>query len=128
MSSHPDSAPAIEAVLTLCRQCDPARFPGQVSAMREACLDAGISVVIRGQDCLNCCEMPQALAIHSAGGAACVFHGVDATKDLGDIVKTIGAYLQADRGWIEDAMACGRLRTCLRARIAALQSTLTITS
>ncbi len=120
MSSRPDSAAPTDVVLTLCRQCDPTRFHGQASALREACLAAGLSVVIRGQDCLNCCDKPQALAIHSDGGAVCVFHGVDATTDLGDIVKTISAYLNADRGWIEDAMACGRLRTCLRARIAAL--------
>lgn len=60
------------------------------------------------------------MALQSTGRATCFFAGVDPQADVADIVSTIRAYLDAPKGWIEDARPCGRLRFCLVGRVPAL--------
>ncbi|TNF19409.1 MAG: DUF1636 domain-containing protein [Rhodobacteraceae bacterium] len=108
-----------DILLTLCRSCAPETVPAQLSALESAFVKAGLPVRLRGQECLNSCARPQAMALQGAGRATYVFHAVDPAADIDDIVATVRTYLAAEQGWITDAMACGRLRLCLRARIAA---------
>lgn len=69
---------------------------------------------------MNGCSEPVSLALQGTGRATYFFGGVDPQSDVQDIVATIHAYLAADRGWIEDATSCGRLRFCLKGRVPAL--------
>jgi len=119
---HPHQTPhdrGQEPSLTLCSQCAPATFATDLQGVRDALERAGLAVAVRAQACLNCCEAPHAMALHGAGRATCIFHRVDIAEDLPDIVATVRHWLDAERGWIVDAQGCGRLRFCLRARIAA---------
>lgn len=108
-----------DATLTLCELCAPDRVEAELASLQAAVSGAGLDVEVRGQACLNCCAQPQSLALQGPGRATYVFHGVAPGKDVGDILGTLRAYLAARDGWIEDATACGRLRLCLRARVAA---------
>lgn len=117
-----------DAVLTLCRLCKPDALDHQVEALRAALVQAGLDVEVRGQDCLNACPKPQAMALQGSGRAVYVFDGVDPEADRDDILATLHSYLAARDGWIEDAETCGRLRFCLRSRVAAMdQSTVSAT-
>ena len=109
-----------DAVLTLCRLCKPDALDRQTEDLRAALAGAGLDVEVRGQDCLNACPKSQAVAVQGRGRAVYVFDGVDPDADRDDILATLRAYLAARGGWIENAEACGRLRFCLRSRVAAL--------
>lgn len=109
-----------DILLTLCRSCAPEAFAAQLAALERAFAEAGLPVRLRGQDCLNACSQPQAMALQGAGRATYVFHALDPDMDIDDILATVRVYLAAERGWITNAQACGRLRLCLRARIAAV--------
>lgn len=74
---------------------------------------------VRGQDCLNVCDKPTALAFRKNGKAAYLFAGVDADKDGADVAAFAKLYKDAPDGWIEDARAAGQLRFCLIGRIPA---------
>ncbi|WP_406645893.1 DUF1636 family protein [Aliisedimentitalea scapharcae] len=82
------------------------RWPGQVQLCDQACL--------------NGCANPTTMALQGAGRATYFFAGVQPETDRSDILETVGVYLDAPQGWIEDARPCGRLRFCLKGRIAAL--------
>ncbi|WP_082634722.1 DUF1636 family protein [Fulvimarina pelagi] len=77
----------------------------------------GESVRVVAVDCLNACGEPVSLALTGEGQASYVFNHLEPTNDVADVVSTVKAWLDADRGFIEDASACGRLRFCLTARI-----------
>lgn len=109
-----------DILLTLCLSCAPKKTTAQIAVLEQAFAEAGLPVRLRGQECLNACSQPQALALQGAGRATYVFHAVDPEADIDDILATVRTYLAAERGWITDATACGRLRLCLRARIAAV--------
>lgn len=109
-----------DILLTLCRSCAPETAGAQLAALDRAFAEAGLPVSLRGQACLNACSRPQAMALQGAGRATYVFHAVDPETDIDDILGTVRTYLAAEQGWITDAAACGRLRLCLRARIAAV--------
>lgn len=109
-----------DATLTLCELCAPETAEAQLAGLQAALADAGLDVAVRGQACLNSCAKPQALALQGVGRASYVFHDIAPDDDMADILGTVRAYLAAEGGWIADATACGRLRLCLRARLAAL--------
>lgn len=69
---------------------------------------------------MNGCARPVSLALQSPERATYFFGGVDLEADVADIVATLRAYLDAPKGWIEDARPCGRLRFCLVGRVPAL--------
>ena len=71
-------------------------------------------------DCMGACEEPTAIAFQGNRMATFLFSGVSVPGDIDDIVKTCRAYLNSSKGWIEDGLACGKLRHCLRARIPGL--------
>lgn len=74
---------------------------------------------VRGQECLNVCDKPTALAFRAEGKAAYLFAGVDGDKDAGDVAAFAKLYKDASDGWIEDARSAGQLRFCLIGRIPA---------
>lgn len=105
-------------LLHLCREClkdDAAAASLRTAVEREFSGQAAVTL----SPCLEQCETPVAMALHSAGGAGYVFSGIDAEADRADIVATCRAYLDSPDGWIEDARPCGRLRFCLAARLPA---------
>ena len=71
---------------------------------------------VRGQECLNVCDKPTALAFRAEGKAAYLFAGV-APEDGADVEAFARLYADASDGWIEDARSAGRLRFCLVGRI-----------
>ena len=79
---------------------------------------AGIEVA--SVECLGGCEEPASVGLQGQEMATYVFSGVDVATDVDDIVETCRAYMDAPKGWIENATSCGRLRFCLRARVPAL--------
>ena len=74
---------------------------------------------VRGQECLNACDKPTALAFRAEGKAAYLFAGVDAETDGADVEAFAKLYADAPDGWIEDARPAGKLRFCLIGRIPA---------
>ena len=102
-----------DLVLSYCRDC-----LGAVPRALSEALD-GLPVKIRASDCLGRCDAPQSLAVEGAGLAAYLFDGLDPESDAADIAATCRAVIEADRGWIEDARPCGRLRFRLVARVPA---------
>lgn len=101
-----DSGTAAEDRAILTRQLGAAGLADQVSVVASACLGS--------------CADPASIAGQSEGRASYVFSGLTISRDAGDIIAFCRTYLEADRGWIEDARPLGRLRHCLRARIPAL--------
>ena len=108
------------ARLRLCTACAGASF-AQIATITAALAEAGLAQAISvvGTDCMDACDAPVALALQAEERATYLFAGVVPDADLGDIVATCRAYLEAPEGWIEDARPCGRLRHCLRARVPA---------
>ncbi len=72
--------------------------------------------------CMGACEAPVAIAIQGHDRGTYLFAGVDPEADLPDIISTCRTYLEAPRGWIEDARPCGRLRELLRSRVPAMDA------
>ena len=109
------------AVLTLCSTCNTGDRTEDMAAISKALKRAGLgeTVMVRQAACLGACEDPVSLGIQGPGRASYVFSGVNPQEDASDIASTCRTYLQAEKGWIEDARPCGRLRHCLRARLPA---------
>ncbi|MGV6847662.1 MAG: DUF1636 family protein [Marinibacterium sp.] len=112
---------AESAILRVCTGC----AEGSVDLCARLIADARLDrrVAVRGQDCLNCCARPVALALQGEGRITYVFDGLDLGTDGDDVVATLRAYLERSDGAIVDARACGRLRHCLRARILPPRAT-----
>lgn len=109
-------------VLHLCATCDPDGFAGARDGLQAALDAAGLNTDVHAQPCMNACAEPVSLALQAHGRATYFFAGLDPIADRADIVATVTAYLKSPGGWIEDATACGRLRTCLKGRVPALSS------
>lgn len=109
-------------MLRLCSSCTPETSGEAREALSRAVAQARLAgrVVIAEHACFNACGMPMSIALQGTGRATYFFTGIDPLADLGDIVGTLRAYLDAPEGWIEDAGACGRLRHCLAGRVPAL--------
>ncbi|MFD1342084.1 DUF1636 family protein [Litorisediminicola beolgyonensis] len=108
-----------DARLRLCATCLDA--PEAARDTLQAALEAaGLSAEVTLSDCMNGCAHPASLALQGEGRATYFFSDVRPDADLADIVGTTRAYLAAERGWIEDATACGRLRMLLVGRVPAL--------
>lgn len=103
------------AVLRVCATC----APETVAQCSRIVTEAGLAdqVAVRGQDCLNRCSAPVALALQGAGRVSYVFDGVDLETDASDLAATLRTYLAAPQGWIADARPCGRLRHRLCTRL-----------
>lgn len=116
-------------LITICSQCEfeePERSKRELRlTLMYALVKAGLAheFSVRWSECMNVCDEAVTLAIQGDAKATYVFAGVSLTTDINDIVATCQAYLIANRGWIEDARPCGRLRHCLRSRIPALSTT-----
>lgn len=111
--------------VSVCQNCLPsaereAPTPVDVQTLLEKLAAAHIKAEIVEATCLGVCTAPASLALQSKGRASYVFADIDIQHDAADIVATCAAYLAAEDGWIEDARPCGRLRTCLKARLPAL--------
>lgn len=109
------AASSAEGTLSLCRLCSEA---GLLEALRRriAACDLAGRIRVADSDCLGPCA-PLALCLHGPERAGYVFAGLDAQADADDILATCRVWLAAERGWIEDARPCGRLRFCLTARV-----------
>lgn len=119
MAPMPDGADApAPVVLHLCSSCPGQGADALQDALDRATFDQPVRLVF--QSCMNGCAEPVSLALQGPGRATCFFGGIDPDADRHDIIATLRAYLAADKGWIEDATACGRLRFCLRGRVPAL--------
>ncbi|MCV0424719.1 MAG: DUF1636 domain-containing protein [Roseibium sp.] len=105
--------------IVVCSSCKGDLQP-DLEALRRSLDEAGIKFDVVQTECMGACEQPISVAIQGQGRATCLFAGLTFPDDIADIVATARTYLAADRGWIEDARSCGRLRFCLRARIPAL--------
>lgn len=101
--------------LRVCTTC----AGGSLAICDRIIRDAGLTsrVTVLGQECLNRCQKPLAIAIQGSESATYVFDGLDLEKDAPDLVETLLAYLDTPGGWIEDARRCGRLRHRLCARV-----------
>lgn len=103
--------------LHLCKGCgphDPAALQRRLDAVFQDC-----PVRVVSQACMNGCAKPVSMGLQADGLATCFFAGVDPDADAEDIISTIQTYLDAPKGWIEDARPCGRLRFCLVGRVPA---------
>ncbi|MEX0319352.1 MAG: DUF1636 family protein [Ruegeria sp.] len=112
--------------LLLCSSCTGTRDRGaERQVVTEALAEAGLAgqVELGDHACFSACAGPVSLALQGQGMASYVFSGLDPVADATDIAATCRTYIDAPKGWIEDARPCGRLRECLRARVPALQST-----
>ncbi len=69
---------------------------------------------------MNNCDAPISLALQGEGLATYFFAGIEADKDVEDIINTCRTYRQSEGGWIEDARDCGSLRLKLQARVPAI--------
>ncbi len=113
--------------LLICESCqrpDGGASPREDADAVTAVLQShGLSeaISVRLSDCMGGCEHPVSIGLQGAGLASYVFSGVEPQIDIDDIVATCRQYLDSENGWIEDAHPCGRLRTCLRSRLPALQ-------
>ena len=76
---------------------------------------------VESVDCMGACEAPISLAIQGKKRASYLFSGLKFLDDNRDIIATCKHYLASKGGWIEDAIPCGRLRHCLKARIPAFK-------
>ena len=99
--------------ITICAACR----EGAGRRLAERLAGAGLQV--RLADCLSACGSPLALAVTGEGKATYLFAEVDPEAQAGEVVAFMGLYGVAPKGKVEDARACGRLRFCLRGRIAA---------
>ena len=109
------------AVLTLCSTCKGDRSEDVaviLQTLKQSNL--GQSATVRLTACLGACEDPVSLGLQGQGRASYVFSGINPQEDAADIASTCRTFLQVEKGWIEDARPCGRLRHCLRARVPAL--------
>ena len=88
--------------------------------LSDALLANNIKAQIITADCLGVCDAPASLSMRAHKRATYVFSDIDILADQQDIIATCKAYLAAEKGWIEDARPCGRLRHCLKARLPAL--------
>ena len=77
--------------------------------------------IVQSVDCMGACEAPISLAIQGKERASYLFSGLKFPDDNRDVIATCEHYLNSTEGWIEDAIPCGRLRHCLRARIPAFK-------
>lgn len=118
------SGPALfKARVLVCSTCTGARNrPVEEQALRTALNQAGLTGLVRLEfgGCMNACPEPVAIGLQGEGLASYVFSGIDLIQDADDIAATCRAYLDASKGWVVDARACGRLRDRLRARLPAL--------
>ncbi len=107
-----ESAPIVLRVCTSCAE-------GTLDTCQSLVAQAGLSdrVSVRGQECLNRCPEPVAMAVQGTGRVTYIFDGLDPVADSADLIATLRTYLAATDGWIEDARPCGRLRFRLCARL-----------
>ncbi|WP_322962303.1 MULTISPECIES: DUF1636 family protein [Stappiaceae] len=103
-------------VCSTCK-CDPSP---DLDALRRSLNESGMAIEVTQIECMGACEQPIAVAFQGVGRAAYLFSGLIFPDDIADIISTARNFLATDKGWIEDARPCGRLRFCLRARIPAL--------
>lgn len=108
--------------LRLCETCENGATDTQRAALQDALEAAGVTARVRLHPCLGACDAPVSLSLQAPAAATYVFSGIDPSADIPAIVATVGAYLDAPGGWIDDAHACGRLRFCLRSRVPALDA------
>ena len=113
---------AVTQTLHICQSCLPIKDASPPSdadliSLQEKLQAAGLDISVRSVDCLNVCNAPAALSLQAPKRASYVFSGVDIQSDSDDILATCIEHLKSDAGWITQAMACGRLRFCLVARI-----------
>lgn len=108
--------------LHLCATCDADGFANARDVLQTTLDAAGLHTDVLAQPCMNACAEPVSLALQSQGRATYFFTGLDPVADRADIVATVAAYLESPGGWIDDAMACGRLRHCLKGRVPAFGS------
>ena len=120
----PSDSTVNAVTLRLCTGCEGGGMREGKSAVQDALDKAGLAdlVRVRPAACLGACEAPRSLALQSPGRASYVFAGVDLIEQATDIAATCQTYLDAPKGWIEDARPCGTLRHQLRARIPDLDS------
>lgn len=105
------------ARILLCETCEGAD-PGAPGRLRAALAEAGFQDIrVETVACMGGCAAPQTLALEGDGLATFVFDGVDPDADRADILATAQAWRASPGGWIENALACGRLRERLRARV-----------
>ena len=109
--------------ICICNTCAPAASV-TVSRLRlmAAIGAAGLNdtVSVSTAACLGACQTPSSVALQGQGRATYLFSGVSFDTDIDDLIATCRTYLEAPDGWIEDARPCGRLRSCLRARIPVM--------
>lgn len=106
-------------VVKVCTDCMDNATDLEALSAALASSDLAHQVALQAISCGETCARPARLWLQSDGGASYVFEGLNLTSDNADILATARAYLDAPRGWIEDARPCGRLRFCLTARLPA---------
>ncbi|MBO0345259.1 DUF1636 family protein [Roseibium sp. CAU 1637] len=108
--------------LHLCSTCDAGRSQEDLMLMQRTFAQARLPrpVTVLTQPCMNVCSEPVTLSLQGQGLATCIFSGVQVEKDIDDLVATVRCWVEAPAGWIDNALACGRLRFCLKARVPAL--------
>ena len=104
--------------IVVCSTCKGAS-ESDLDVLRRFLNESGLTIAVAQTECMGACEQPVSLAFQGDGRATYLFAGLNFPDDIDDIFATAKTYLAADKGWIEDARPCGRLRFCLRARIPA---------
>lgn len=113
------------AKIVFCSTCDTGpgakpleRFTREVETELQ---NTGLGEIgIRRTECMGACEDPLAVALRGEGLATYLFAGINPEEDAADVAATCKVWLESPQGWIGNALGCGRLRHCLRARIPAL--------
>jgi predicted metal-binding protein len=108
--------------LGICAGCLGEAKDASIEALSNALDTANLTSVVslNTPECFNACGLPSTVTLQSKGRATYIFRDVVIARDIVDIIKTIEAYIAAPLGWIEDARVCGHLRTCLMARLPAI--------
>lgn len=113
-------------LLHICQSCLPTAdavppSDADLAVLENKLQDAGLDISVKPVDCLNICDAPAALSLQAPKRASYVFSGLNIQTDADDILATCQQHLEAEAGWIKEAMACGRLRFCLVARIPSAE-------
>ena len=110
--------------LVVCATChEISSVEETVTSLQSDIANSGLAgeFSVQSVDCMGACEAPISLAIQGKERASYLFSGLKFPDDNRDVIATCEHYLNSTKGWIEDAIPCGRLRHCLRARIPAFK-------
>jgi len=102
-------------VATVCLSCGPAQADF-AETLKHAFRDAGLTVEVRGTECMSGCARAPTIAFRAEGKTAYLFGDIG-QADLGDLTTFARMYAASTDGNFADARPLGGLRLKALARI-----------